>query len=245
RPDREARRRRARLHLRLRGDAGRVASARDSARLSRLRARAQSSRRRCPGRRRSRAPRGGAAVTVAVVILSVLVAVLAVALVWTRGPPRIDRRARVGRILVPFTNGGLDEEVLSAAIRIARAEDATLVPAYLIVVPLDQTEDAPMQKEVAVAMPLLEAVEQAALRAGLPGDARVESGRTPIHALQRLWEAEHFDRIVVPAPTGRRAGFSPKDLTWMLTHAPSETLILRPDPSRNGSRPVRADLRSA
>jgi hypothetical protein len=83
-----------------------------------------------------------------------------------------------------------------------------------------------------VAMPLLEAVEHAALRAGVPVDARIESGRTPIHALQRLWQVERFDRIVVPAPVGRRPGFTPRDLTWMLTHAPSETLILRPDPGQ-------------
>ena len=63
-----------------------------------------------------------------------------------------------------------------------------------------------MQQQVAVAMPLLEAVEHAALRAGVPVDARVESGRTPIHALQRLWEVERFDRIVVPAPVGRQPG---------------------------------------
>ena len=86
-----------------------------------------------------------------------------------------------------------------------------------------------MQQEVTLAMPLLEAVEHAALRAGVPVDARVESGRSPIHALKRLWQAERFDRIVVPAPTGRRDGFTPKDLTWMLTNAPAETLILRPD----------------
>ena len=61
------------------------------------------------------------------------------------------------------------------------------------------------------------------LRAGVPVDARVESGRSPIHALQRLWEVEHFDRIVAPGPGGReRPGFTPKDLTWMLVHAPSE-----------------------
>ena len=65
-------------------------------------------------------------------------------------------------------------------------------------------------------MPLLEAVEHAALRDGVPVDARIESGRTPIHALQRLWDAERFDRIVVPAPAGRGPGFTPKDLTWML-----------------------------
>ena len=162
-------------------------------------------------------------------LVAVAVGLIAVAVRWRR--PRIDGRPRAARILVPFTGGALDQTVLNAAIRIARAEDATLVPAYLIVVPLERAQDAPMEQEVTMAMPLLEAVEHAALRAGVPVDARVESGRTPIHALQRLWQAERFDRIVVPAPTGRRHGFAPKDLTWMLTHAPSETLILRPDPA--------------
>ena len=53
-------------------------------------------------------------------------------------------------------------------------------------------------------MPLLEAVEHAALRAGVPVDARIEKGRTPTHALQRLWEVEHFDRIVAPGPVERQ-----------------------------------------
>ena len=135
------------------------------------------------------------------------------------------------RILVPFTGGELDPVVLAAAIRIARIEDATLVPAYLIVTPLQYRLDAPEQSQVAVAMPLLEAVEHAALRSGLPVDARVETGRTPTHALQRLWEVERFDRIVAPAPAGGSHGFTPKELQWILVHAPSETVILRPDPT--------------
>jgi len=152
-----------------------------------------------------------------------------------RRRPRIERRERVARILVPFTREALDERVLKAAIRIARAEDATLVPAYLIVIPMELAEDAPMKEQVTAAMPLLEAVEHAALRGGVPVDARIESGRTPVHALRRLLASERFDRIVVPAPTGHRPGFAPRDLTWMLTHAPSETLILRPDTAHNGS----------
>jgi len=144
---------------------------------------------------------------------------------------RPTAREGAPRILVPFS-GSLDQSALDAAIRIAKAEDAVLVPAYLLVVPLRYDEDSPLRDQVKSAMPLLEAVEHAALRAGVPVDARVESGRTPIHALQRLWQAERFDRIVVPAPIGRRHGFTPKDLTWMLTNAPAETLILRPDPTR-------------
>ena len=73
----------------------------------------------------------------------------------------------------------------------------------------------------------------------MPVDARIESGRTPIHALERLWEVERFDRIVVPAPTGREPGFTPEGLMWMLTNAPSETLVLRPDPAvREAAQPV-------
>ena len=146
---------------------------------------------------------------------------------FRRKPLPLGRR----RVLVPFTGGDLDPVVLAAAIRIARAEEATLVPAYLIVTPLEFGLDAPMQKQVELAVPLLEAVEHAAIRAGLPVDARVETGRTPTHALQRLWEAERFDRIVVPAPVGRNGGFTPKELQWILVHAPSETVILRPDPT--------------
>ena len=74
--------------------------------------------------------------------------------------------------------------VLDAAIRLAQAEDATLVPAYLLLVPLRFAEDSPLRDEVAVALPLLEAVEHAALRAGVPVDARIEKGRSPTHALQ-------------------------------------------------------------
>jgi hypothetical protein len=146
---------------------------------------------------------------------------------FRRGP----RTTSSKRVLVPFTGGELDPMVLEAAIRVAKAENATLVPSYLMVIPLEYGLEAPLQREVAVAMPLLEAVEHAGLRAGLAVDARVEAGRSPTHALQRLWDAERFDRIIAPAPAGRGYGFTPKELQWILVHAPAETLILRPDPT--------------
>ncbi len=118
--------------------------------------------------------------------------------------------------------------MLDAAIRIAHAEEATLVPAYLLLVPLRYPEDSPLTDEVAVAMPWLEAVEHAALRAGVPVDARIERGRTPTHALRRLWDVEKFDRVVAPTQNGSRGGFRSKDLIWILEHAPTETLVLKP-----------------
>jgi hypothetical protein len=153
------------------------------------------------------------------------------------------RRPRPGarRILVPFTDGQLDRTVLDAAIRIARAENGTLVPAYLLRVPYQYAEDSPLADQVGVAMPLLEAVEHAAHRAGVPVDARIEKGRTPTHALRRLWEVERFDRIVAPADSTERQGFSARDVTWILEHAPAETLILKPVDATDGRRAGRAE----
>jgi nucleotide-binding universal stress UspA family protein len=156
-------------------------------------------------------------------------------------PGRRRSGAREGRprLLVPFTAKQLDPRVLEAALRIARAEESVLVPAYLLVVPLEFSLDAPVQHdELQRAMPLLEAVELAARRAGVPVDARIERGRSPIDALQRLWCAESFDRVIVPAPVPRQPGFTPEDLAWMLAHAPAETLVLRPQPDEPaGARP--------
>ena len=164
-----------------------------------------------------------------VIVLAALVVALAAALAYRSRPPKPLRSAPgARRILLPFTGNSLDPTVLAAGIRIARAEGSVLVPAYLLIVPLQYSEDSPLTHEVEVAMPLLEAVEHAALRAGVPVDARIEKGRTPTHALGRLWDVEQFDRVVAPAPSENNGGFSPKDLTWILTNAPAETLILRP-----------------
>jgi uncharacterized membrane protein YccC len=160
-----------------------------------------------------------------VVLLGTAVAVLAAVLAWRSRTPRALRRPREGRrLLVPFT-GSLDETVLHAAIRIAHAEQSVLVPAYLLVVPLEYAEDSPVKDRVERALPLLEAVERAGLEAGVPVDARIEKGRTPTHALRRLWEVEPFDQILVPA-----SSFTEKELAWVLTHSPTETLVLKPLP---------------
>jgi hypothetical protein len=166
-------------------------------------------------------------VIAAVIALAALVVLLAVALVVRSGVHIRRRKPGEHRILVPFTGGTLDPAVLDAAIRIARAENATLVPAYILVVPMRYSEDSPLVEEVGVAMPMLEAVERAAVRAGVPVDARIEKGRSLPHALRLLWAAEDFDRIVAPATL--QGGFTAKDLAWLLEHAPAETLVLKPE----------------
>jgi hypothetical protein len=78
----------------------------------------------------------------------------------------------------------------------------------------------------------LEAVEQRAAKEGVAVDSRIETGRTPRHALRRLILEERFDRIVIPAGTGDVAGFDPEDVAWLLATAPGEIFVLRPGPVR-------------
>jgi hypothetical protein len=143
---------------------------------------------------------------------------------------RREAEARPGapRLLVPFSGGQLEPPVLDAALRIARADGAVFVPAYLIIVPFSLSLESPLTHEVEVALPLLEAAELRAQKEGVPVDARLERGRSLRDALRRLWDVERFDRILLPVSADERNGFDPRDVAWILMHAPAETLALRP-----------------
>ncbi len=132
------------------------------------------------------------------------------------------------RILFAFIGGALSQPALDATLRIARAEHATLVPAYLARVPMHLPLAAPLPRECVEAMALLEAIEHRATRAGVAVDARIERGRTYRHALSELLAHEHHDRIVVAADTAGSDGFDATDIAWLLEHAPGEILVLRP-----------------
>jgi hypothetical protein len=137
----------------------------------------------------------------------------------------------VRRILLPFAGTAISRRALDAALRLARAEDATLMPALLATVPRTLPLDAPLPRQSAGGMPVLEAIEQLAARQDVVVDARVSRGRTARHALEQLLAGEHVDRVVVPAAPAGRGGLSGDDLVWLLEKAPAEVVILRPDPS--------------
>ena len=166
---------------------------------------------------------------IAVLTLATLCAGL---IAWrVRDAVLLRRRRRAptgGRILFPFVGGALSEPVLDATLRIARAEDATLVPAYLARVPMHLPLSAPLPRQCSEAMPLLEAVEQRAARKGVAVDARIEPGRTYRHALRELLAHEQQERIVIAADTAGTDGFDAADVAWLLDHAEGEILVLRP-----------------
>ena len=155
-------------------------------------------------------------------------------------PP--EQPQEIHQILLPFTGTAISRRAVDAALRLARAENATLMPAYLAAVPKRLPLDCSIPAEAAKAMPMLEAIEQRATAQGVSVDARIERGRSYRHALSRLLDDEPFDRVVVPAEAG--ADLSPDDLAWLLEKAPAEVLILRPSPedkryvtAKNGAVP--------
>jgi hypothetical protein len=150
-------------------------------------------------------------------------------------PPHGRRPARdsprpVRSILLPFTGQAISRRSLEAAVRLAKAENAVVMPAFLAQVPMNLPLDTPLPVQCARGMPLLEAIEQSVTSQGLPVDARVGRGRSARDALRRLLEEEHFDRIIVSADEDPRAGLSYEDLRWLLERVPAEILILRPAP---------------
>jgi hypothetical protein len=147
---------------------------------------------------------------------------------FRRRSPPTDAPPGAPRLLVPFAGSTLDPPVLDAALRVAKTERAVFVPAYLIIVPLTTALESPLKQEVEVALPVLDALELQAHRQGVAVDSRLERGRSLRHALQQLWEVERFDRILIPVSADDRAGFSEQDVAWILMHAPTETLALRP-----------------
>jgi hypothetical protein len=168
--------------------------------------------------------------TAALAVLSALLAASTAFLLWRE----IERRRvqssvtpAASRILFPFVGKALSTPAFDAALRLARAEGATLVPAYIAIVPLSVQLDTPLKKQAADALPLLEAIEQRAATQGVSVDSRIEAGRSVRHAFRLLMAHEQFDNVVVAGATNGD-GFSADDVAWLLDNAPGDILILRP-----------------
>ena len=150
--------------------------------------------------------------------------------------PAHSRRSRkvaptaVRRILLPFSGQAISRRSFEAAVRLAKAENAVIMPAFLASVPMNLPLDTALPAQCGRGMPLLEAIEQRATVQGVPVDSRVSRGRSSRDALRKLIEQEHFDRIIVSADEDPHSGLSYEDLRWMLERVPAEIMILRPAP---------------
>jgi Universal stress protein family len=126
---------------------------------------------------------------------------------WALARRRRRRTAGDGvhRILLPFTGTEISRRALDAALRLARAEGGTLMPAYLATVPLQLPLGCPLPKEAAAAMAMLEAIEQRAAAQEVEVDARIERRRGPQRRRPRLAPAQRPGRGTDSAP--RTGGF--------------------------------------
>jgi len=182
---------------------------------------------------------------VLVILLAIAVAVMAVPLVRRHlARPAAPPSTSDPRILFPFVARGLSPQALDAALRLAAAESATLVPVFLARVALDLPLDTALPRQCSMAMSLLEAIEQRATEAGIPVDSRIGRGRNRRHALRRTIAQERFDRIVIAAASNGSPGFDAADVAWLLENAHGEIVVLRPsaDP-RALSLPAAAAVR--
>lgn len=179
---------------------------------------------------------------IVLIVLIVLVLVLAAAVI-ALAAPQLRRRPGRGakptaaserRILFPFVAEDLSQRALDAALRLAAAEGATLVPVFLARVPLDLPLDTPLPRQCSLGIPLLEVIEQRATAAGVPVDSRIERGRNRRHALSRAIAQERFDRIVIAAASRGTRGFDAYDVAWLLDHAAGEIVVLRPGAEEHG-----------
>jgi hypothetical protein len=174
-------------------------------------------------------------VTVALVVAIAAAGVLAgiAAGYWLPPHGRLPSRNRpvaVRRILLPFSGEAISRRSLEAALRLAKAENAIIMPAFLARVPMNLPLETALPVQCARGMPLLEAIEQRVASQGIPVDSRVGRGRSARDALRKLLDGEHFDRIIVSADEDPRAGLGYEDLRWMLERVPAEILILRTAP---------------
>ncbi len=163
-----------------------------------------------------------------VVLVVGLVVGAAVAMVIVRRRRAGDEELPARRIVFPYVGTQLSISALDAALRIARLENATLVPVYLVPVPMTMPLESPIPRACDRAFELQEAIEQRASAAGIPVDARIVRGRTVRHALRELLAEEPYDRLVVAAGTAHTDGLSAADVAWLLEHAPGEVAVMRP-----------------
>jgi len=148
---------------------------------------------------------------------------------WLPPNGRLARRNRprqVRRILLPFSGNAISSRAFEASVRLAKAENATIMPAFLVIVPMGLPLDAALPEQCMKGMPLLEVIEQRATSQGAQVESRVSRGRSYRHALERLLEDESFDRIIVSMSNKTRL----EDLEWLFYHVPAEILVLKTAP---------------
>ena len=141
---------------------------------------------------------------------------------WARGRGRRRRPPAsatggatrpVRRILLPFTGQAISRRSFEAAVRLAQAENAVIMPAFLATVPRQLPLDAALPHGCERGMPLLEAVERSGRARACPS-----TPGSPRALLPRRAAAPARVRVVRPGdrPGHEHRGPSAEDVRWLL-----------------------------
>ena len=137
--------------------------------------------------------------------------------------PAPGTAARPQRILLPFPDRSLPDRALDTALRMARTENATLVPVRLERIPLHLPMDASPGRQLAEA---LAGIQRRARELGVHVDPRIGHGRSYRHALLRTLTTERYDRVVLATGLKRGVEFTAADVAWVVDHADGEIVVV-------------------
>jgi hypothetical protein len=129
------------------------------------------------------------------------------------------------RILLPFIDRSLPQRALDTALRIARTENATLVPVRLERIPLDLPLDAALGHGHQVTEALTR-IRRHARDLGVRVDPRIGHGRSYRHALLHTLAKERYHRVILAAGPGSGVEFTPADVAWLVGHAHGEIVVV-------------------
>ena len=146
-------------------------------------------------------------------------------------PAPLGHPDSVHHILLPFTGTEISRRALDAALRLARAEDATLMPAYLAAVPLQLPLECAMPERGGHGRCRCWRRSNSAPAPRGWRSTPASSAAAPTATRSSACSTRRrFDRVVVAAHANGGEGLSGDDLVWLLRKAPAEVLILRPAP---------------
>jgi CIC family chloride channel protein len=141
---------------------------------------------------------------------------------------RFDDVPRFRRILVPMKIGVIGEEMVATAVKLAAEHSATLEALHVVLVPLDQKLDAPMEVAEARADESLAEAKALGEELGVEVEAVTVRARAIGRAIVDRARDGRADVIVLgSSPRWRRQSrfFSPT-VDFVLRQAPCEVLIV-------------------
>jgi len=128
-------------------------------------------------------------------------------------------------ILVPVVAGPESREAIDLASRLAAERGATIVALRVIVVPMDQPVDTPLEEQEAEADRLLDEARLIADSYGVRTTDRLVRARSAGRAIVEEAERRQAEIVVLGAPRGRHRRIFGHTVDYVLKNAPCRVMV--------------------